>query len=396
MSKSKVLIVSDKVLYRYQGQYYTDGQTPAQLEAFATSFNLHVLMPVIDIQEKPRSLTRIYPSVTVHAIEHFKYFLSVAWPWQRATITGEAKRCFSRVQPHVVIGKFPREVGIYGVIAAHALSIPTIVNYSYDWLADVRLSVRAYPRMLASPYARWIISQRLALTRKACKTATKATSVSKPFCQMLSELSGRKVLLARNAYSLSPAFFDIAPPSETIGDCAAYIGRVDENKNVVTLIRALADVRKTFPAVRLLIAGDGPDMPRVRATISELDLANAVELLGYVKHDRLPQVLTKARVLALPSQHEALGQVLLEAMAAGRPVIASRVGGITEIVSDGKNGLLVSPQDKTSICNAICRVFQNKKDAIRMGANGRRFAQQFRPDVIHGKWLELISDLTDE
>ncbi|MEA3339453.1 MAG: glycosyltransferase family 4 protein [Chloroflexota bacterium] len=391
-AKPRVLVVSDKVLYRHGTSYYTDGQTPLQLEAFSKSFNLHILMPVFDVSEEPQSLTKITSHVVVHALDRFKYFLSIPWPWKRARVLRDAKKCFSHVRPQVVIGKFPREVGLYGVMAAYSLSIPTIVNYSYDWYEDIRLSVQGYPKFIAGPYEKWVFYKRLSLARNVCRMASAVTSVSQAYADSLANISGRDVVVARNAYSLSPEFFEVPTHSTDDRYRVTYIGRIDANKNIASLLHAIKGVRHRFPEVQLSIAGDGPGMQSIRDTVTDLGLCDTVDLLGYVKHDKLPQVLEKTAILVLPSIHEALGQVLLEAMAASRAVVASRTGGITDLVRDRVNGLLIDPLDISSICTAICDLLDNWEKTRQMGVAGNQIAQQFKPELIHDRWIKLVDE----
>jgi glycosyltransferase involved in cell wall biosynthesis len=155
-------------------------------------------------------------------------------------------------------------------------------------------------------------------------------------------------------------------------------------------VAAFSAFRQRFPAARLDIVGDGPQRESIEKIARSIGIIDAVSFLGYVKNDDVPSVLSEAGVLVLPSFSEALGQVLLEAMAAGRPVIGSNVGGIAEVIRDGDNGLLVDPSRPESLTAALCKLAENWSNAIRMGERGRRTAFEYTPTTMNRRWQEAV------
>ena len=139
-----------------------------------------------------------------------------------------------------------------------------------------------------------------------------------------------------------------------------------------------------------MIVGEGPDRPRLEEEIEALGLSGRVRLAG--ERRDVPELLAAADVFVLPSASEGLPVSVLEAMAAGLPVIASRVGGVPEQVSDGETGLLVEPGDPSDLTAALDRLIADPSLRRRLGAAGRARAEQaFDLDPFRRAHVELYS-----
>ncbi len=148
------------------------------------------------------------------------------------------------------------------------------------------------------------------------------------------------------------------------------VGRVDEAKGHRYLLEAMMGVRSVYASARAVIVGhDGGLMSALRAQSTRMGLDDCVTFTGF--RDDVPQILAGADVFVFPSLTEGFGLVLLEAMAAGLPVVASRVGGIKDVVFDGETGLLVPPADSRALSDAIIHVLRDPAKARRMGEQGR-------------------------
>ncbi|MBI4577680.1 MAG: glycosyltransferase [Planctomycetes bacterium] len=159
------------------------------------------------------------------------------------------------------------------------------------------------------------------------------------------------------------------------GPVVAAVGRMSREKGHQVLLAALARLNGGRTAARLVLAGDGPDRAALETQARGLGLGGRVVFLGAT--DEVPRVLAAADVVAHPSHYEGFGLVLLEAMAAGRPVVASRVGGIPEVVEEGRTGLLVPPGDPEAMALALGRVLDDPGLARRMGEAGARRARAY-------------------
>ena len=166
---------------------------------------------------------------------------------------------------------------------------------------------------------------------------------------------------------VDPARYDATGPRD--GHHLAFVGRLDAVKGVPLLLEALAEARKSLPDLRLTLVGDGPDREALLDQARALDLSEAVEFAGYLSQTEVAALLAYADCLVLPSFAEGVPVVLMEAMAARLPVIATRVGGVSELVEDGVSGLLVPPGDVASLTQAIKQVM--KSDRAAMGQAGR-------------------------
>jgi glycosyltransferase involved in cell wall biosynthesis len=129
--------------------------------------------------------------------------------------------------------------------------------------------------------------------------------------------------------------------------------RLDEQKGHPVLLRAAAEL----PGVDFVLAGEGPERAALEALASELGISDRVNFLGY--RDDIPQLLAACDVFALPSLYEGSSLAVLEAMAAGRPVVSSAIGGTDELIDDGTDGLLVAPGDTDGLAAALRRLLDD-------------------------------------
>jgi glycosyltransferase involved in cell wall biosynthesis len=146
-----------------------------------------------------------------------------------------------------------------------------------------------------------------------------------------------------------------------------FLGRLGPRKGVPELLRALADPRLRDRAWRATLAGDG-DVETYRVSAAELGLDGRIAFPGWVGTEALGEVLATAHVLVLPSYAEGLPMSVLEAFAAGVPVVCTPVGGLPEVVVDGGNGLLVPAGDVGSLADALLRLLEDESLRSRLAA----------------------------
>jgi len=151
-----------------------------------------------------------------------------------------------------------------------------------------------------------------------------------------------------------------------------FVGALVRQKGVDILLRAFSMLG--IPEAGLVLVGEGKEKETLEALASNLGL-RGVEFLPPV--DDIGKIIEEASVLVLPSREEGFGLVLLEAMARGVPVVASRAGGITEIIRDGENGLLFKGEDYRGLSRAILNLIKDQKLRDRLTANARRDAKRF-------------------
>jgi glycosyltransferase involved in cell wall biosynthesis len=134
------------------------------------------------------------------------------------------------------------------------------------------------------------------------------------------------------------------------------VGRLSVEKGFDLLVEAVAQARANGVDVSANIVGEGPERDRLAAQAEGLGVAEWVRLVGPVPHERLGEVFAPAHAAVAPSRREGLGLAALDALAAGRPVITARVGGLPEAVADGVDGVLVAPGDPAELADALGRL----------------------------------------
>jgi len=208
-------------------------------------------------------------------------------------------------------------------------------------------------------------------------------------------VQGQQVLLLPNGVdplqtvTLAPEKRDPSAPLRLV-----YIGRLAREKGLYDALPALKLARAGGVDARLVVAGSGPDEPRLRRFAATLGLASQVSFAGPLFGEDKARLLGAADALLLPSRAEALPYALLEAMAAGVPVIASAVGAIPDVVVDGVHGALVPPRDPQAIARAIVKLAADPDLLARAGsACRRRIALGYSIDRLAGQFCGLYSEL---
>ncbi len=162
----------------------------------------------------------------------------------------------------------------------------------------------------------------------------------------------------------------------TDGATIGIIGQLGERKGHLVLLEAMRELVRENTRVKLLIVGKEPAhsaeryTERLQAFVRQHHLEQQIEFLGFRRD--VPELLAQIDMLALPSLQEPFGKIVIEAMAMERPVVASRVGGVPEIVVDGETGLLVPPRDPAALKHALARLIADAALRERMGKAGRQ------------------------
>jgi sugar transferase (PEP-CTERM/EpsH1 system associated) len=166
------------------------------------------------------------------------------------------------------------------------------------------------------------------------------------------------------------------------------IARLDPEKNHQCLLRAIQKICKELPDVVLLLVGDGSIRGELQSLTASLGIINNVRFLG--SRGDIPQILSIFDIFVLSSLREGLPVALIEATAMGIPIVATNVGGNSEVVENGVNGILVSSNDEVGLAKAIVELLRDRELAKKMGKSGRRiFENKFTLDSMVGKYEEI-------
>ncbi len=171
-----------------------------------------------------------------------------------------------------------------------------------------------------------------------------------------------------------PRYASLPPPE---GSLVLFIGRMERRKGAAVLVDALARLRERVPSAELLLVGEGPERRAVEEAVPGA-LRDVVIFAGRVDPAELPEVFKRAAVVCAPSLGgESFGIVLLEAMSAGRPVVASSIPGYAAVARDGVDGILVPPGDAAGLASALADLLTDPDRARAMGEAGRERARRY-------------------
>jgi glycosyltransferase involved in cell wall biosynthesis len=294
-------------------------------------------------------------------------------PWRDVAGFVELVRLLRRERPDILHASSSK-AGILGRLAAHATGVPIRIFTVHGWAFSAHSG-------LASSLYRWgdRLVQPLTTMTVCVSENDRAAGIRAGTCR------AERTVLIRNAVSL-----EATPRArhERARPLLVSVGRLKAPKDFGTLARALA----LLPAgsFEAWIVGEGPDRAALETELRRLRLEDRVRLAG--ERDDVPALLADADVFVLSSRSEGLPVSVLEAMAAELPVVASRVGGLPELVVDGKTGFLVTPSSPPDLAAALARLIGDRDLRRRLGAVGRvRAETRFNLSSFRRAHLELYS-----
>jgi glycosyltransferase involved in cell wall biosynthesis len=275
-----------------------------------------------------------------------------------------------RHRPHVVHASSSK-AGVLGRLAAWLTRAPIRIFTVHGWAFNAHAGARSRIYALAERIVRPITTLTICVSGSERDAGLAARTCD----------AGRSVVIRTG---IDAASYPVARPAEGPPAIVA-VGRLRAPKDPVLLVRALALLRGSFHAT---LVGDGPDRGVVDEEVRGAGLAGSVLLAG--ERDDVPEILAASAIFALSSRSEALPVSILEAMAAGLPVVATRVGGVAELVVDGETGLLVPPSDPRALAAALQRLLDEPELRGRLGAAGRtRVEEHFALDSFLQSHLDV-------
>jgi glycosyltransferase involved in cell wall biosynthesis len=287
------------------------------------------------------------------ALQHVRRDVSL---WRDPLGLLELVRLCRRLRPDIVHANSSK-AGILGRIAARIAGVPVRIFTVHGWAF-------AQYHGTASKVYLWLdrLVRPLTTSFICVSSQTRAAGVAARTCDP------DATIVIPNAVDVATA-----PRAELTGDPprVVSVGRLKEPKDFVGLVRALAGTGVPF---RAAIVGDGPDRPEIEGAVSARGLEDSVELLG--ERGDVAALLAASDVFVLSSRSEGMPISVLEAMAAGLPVVASAVGGVPELAEDAVTGLLVPAGDEAALRGALARILADAALRRSLGEAGRRRAEE--------------------
>ncbi len=267
-------------------------------------------------------------------------------------------RLLRRLRPDVVVVHFVDLSSLYFAALRPLLGFRLVLNArGSDVLVQPRESER-HRRLLP-----------LAL-RRADHVVALSQAIADAAVALCPDVKGR-VTVIHNGVDLDFWRMRVAEPDEAAPLIVAA-GRLHPVKGFDVLIEAFAAVYRRVPASRLRIIGEGEERAALEALAQRLGVAGDLEMPGWVDREALRQAYQSASVVAVPSRSEGLGNVAIEAMAAGAAVVASAVGGLPDVVDEGRTGRLVPPEDVAALADSAGRVVERARSGAEDASGGAR------------------------
>jgi glycosyltransferase involved in cell wall biosynthesis len=345
-------------------QTYVAGLLPAARQEYEVTVAAH--------GEGPLRRAAAQAGVPFVPLEHVRRAVS---PVRDVRGLLELYRLFRRLRPDVVHLNSSK-AGILGRLAARLARVPVCVFTAHGWAFKAGHGRAAHAYLWADRLVEPLTSTVVCVSETELRAGLEAGT-----CRV-----GRSVVIP-NAVEPGPAVE--RPPRDRPVEIVS-VGRLAEPKDFATLVAALAGLPRG--AARLLVLGDGPLRARLAAEVRALGLDDAVELAGEV--DDVRARLERADVFALSSRSEGMPLSVLEAMAAGLPVVASDVGGVHEVVVEGETGRLVAAGDVEALREALASLVFDAGLRERLGRGGReRVLDRFALPHWRERHLELYRRL---
>jgi glycosyltransferase involved in cell wall biosynthesis len=315
------------------------------------------------------------PNVTLHELPRQRMGVLTRWYGDLRTL----RACLHAIRPDVV---HAQGAGVEGYLALR-MGFPSVITFHGMIGIDATYRTRRVERIRLSLQSR--------VTERYCAMHADHAILISPYVEQMfgSLLGGGKHHIPN---PIGDQYY--LPTRRELSGRILFAGRLIPLKGVTVLVRALAEVRKEREC-RLVLAGSLGDTEYVaslRGLAQELNVAEAVEFRGLLSESELLQEFETASLVVLPSFQENAPMVIEQAMAAGVPVIASRVGGVPNIVQDGESGLLVEPGSVDELAAAITRLLESPGLRACMAANARQLAERFRALDVARRTLEVYRE----
>jgi len=275
-------------------------------------------------------------------------------------------------------------------------SLPIITTVHTPMLTDYRqVEITSIFSLLSKISARFISYP---LEKKLIQSSDVITTVTKSVAQELKEFyfDSKSINVVENGVD-EKIFYPKKEKSEKNIKYAMFVGRIDREKGLFDLVECGRYICKERPELYFIIAGKGRDLNKLIKKIKNAGLQDRFIFLGQVNKDNLVKLYQNATLFILPSYHEGLPSVVLEAMSCSLPVIVTDVRGNRDLITQGENGIIIPPKEPKKIAEAINMLLGDKKLRQYLGENARNtIIKNYTWDIIANKMLNCYESLIGE
>jgi glycosyltransferase involved in cell wall biosynthesis len=275
-------------------------------------------------------------------------------------------------------------------------SLPIITTVHTPMLTDNQYIQVSSIYSLFSKISARFVSYPLEL--KLIKASDMITTVSNTIAREMKEygLNPSDISVMYNGVD-EKFFYPTQKTSKENGKYIMYVGRIDREKGLFDLVECGRYVCNEMNNVYFILAGNGRDLSRLKQKTKKVGLENKFKFLGQVDKNQLVKLYQNASIFVLPSYHEGLPGVVLEAMSCGLPVITTDVRGNRDLISNGKNGIIVSSRAPKKLADAIISILNDDKMQNTLGKNARKTIEEnYTWDIISSKFLGYYKSLIEE
>ena len=300
----------------------------------------------------------------------------------------QIRRKIRQIKP-AIVHTHTSKAGLLGRVAAWLEAVPIIIQTPHGHVFYGHFGPAASQVYLLLERLAAVITDRLvALTEMERSDYVEYNVV--PESKLATIHSG--VDIRRFEHPMDPAAGSrnlpgISPDRTVIG----FVGWLLPIKGVDILLKAMRIVCQSAPQAMLVLVGKGQLEAQMKSEVSRLNLTGNVHFLGW--RNDIEYILPLFDIFVLPSLNEGMGRVLVEAMAAARPIVASNTGGIPDLVKHRENGLLVPPGDPRALAEALLQLIRQPDAARRMGQAGHRLAGRFSVEEMVGRIEQMYAEL---
>ena len=303
-----------------------------------------------------------------------------SFPLKLFRIIRKFRQCVRQLQPDIIHSQLP-QTNLLTCFALRGFNVPIVVSERGlgetrpFWEKIIRKSAyrRADSFITNSPVTAERMSKREGVPASSIHVVNNVVEIRPN--------SGNQTHVEQNGNS-----------TLNMGITVIAIGGLRPIKGFSILIEAMSLLKRSFPGCRLLIAGEGPDRIHLETLINNLGLSQDIELLGY--SENVTELLASSDVFVSSSISEGQSNSILEAMAAGIPIVATSVGGTTSLLENGHAGILVPPEDSQGIANALLEIIEDSSASVARVARALEIIRRkHSPEAIMNQYMAIFSNL---